>query len=287
MSFWKKVFIATLLMVFSVQNASAVVDFNQQKDKRGVVATGFTDFPPFGETFYKETRHGTEVDYYDNLIFSTFIDEFLQNLNMTVQYQYQDKNYADSVRQVRAGNIDIIMGMYYGTKLYDGLDYIIPAVFNNPVTVIMLPSRINEIKSTSDLQKLKGGILEREHLSDYVVVEMKNYNLKKVKEPYELFRMLFSGEIDYIFASYYTGVIESSRLGLRNKVSFSKQAIWDMPVFIGVSKVSQHRNFLVNRLTKYIDDKANLDRLKQKINEKVQRQEAEGLQVVPPVFVKE
>lgn len=287
MSFWKKVFTAAFLTVLCTQNSFAVVDFSQQKDNKGIIVTGFTDFPPFGEAFYKETRHGIEIDYYDNKILEGFIKDFLQDLNVAATFQYRDKAYEDTVRDVRTGKIDVLLGMYYGTKLYDGLDYIIPAVINNPVTVMMLPTRINEIKNTEDLKKLKGGILAKEHFSDYVSSEIKKFPVKKFDKPYDLFKQLFAGEIDYIFSGYYTGVIESSKLGLRSKIAFSKRAIWDMPLFIGVSKASKYHSFLVQRLTKFTDNKENIAKINQQLNQAIAEYEAESLRTVPPIFVNE
>lgn len=287
MKLWKTIIVTISLIVLGGTCAWAIVDFNQQSNSRNITLTGFTDFPPFGETLYKESRRGIELDRTDNPIFQAFIEDFAKDHNMFLNYQYNDKDYTASVRQVRAGSIDVILGMYYGTKLYEGLDIIIPAVTNNPITLITLPEKSKSIKNLNDLKKMKGGMLEKEHLSDYVIAELKNFDIEKVADPYEMYRMLFTGEIDYIFSSYYNGVIETSKLGLRNKVTFSKQSIWDMPLFIGISKASPNHKYLSNRLTNYVDNEENIKKFKKLLDAEIARRELEGQYVVPPIFINE
>ena len=160
------------------------------------------------------------------------------------------------------------------------------SILNNPMTAVMLPNRIGEVKKMDDLKKLKGGMDSREHLAGYVSKAMKNYNVEYIDNSEELYKKLFTGEIDYVFTSYYYGIVQTSRLGIRNQVSFTKQSLWDMPLFIGVSKTSRHRKSLYATLTKMLSNKQYEQEMKQHLIETIQRIERENAGVVPPAFVK-
>ena len=88
-----------------------------------------------------------------------------------------------------------------------------------------------------------------------IVIKMNNND--------ELFRKLITGEIDYIFITYWYGMAESIKLGITDMVSFSKRGVWTMPLFIGVSKMSSSRTALLHYLTEWISQ----DELRQKIKD--------------------
>lgn len=286
----KKILMLFSALFFWAADAQAVVDFNTVTEDRSITVSGFTDYPPFGYMTYKVVDlHGEthkEVDKRFN-IFQELLNDFGRENHMRINYIYPEGAYEDMIRQVRSGDIDMVLGMYHETKLYEGLDYIVPAVISNPITLIMLPSRTGEIKNLEDLKKMKGAMLSFETLSDYVAEQMKQYNVERVEKPYDIFKKLFTGEIDYIFAGYYTGIIEASKLGLRNYITFSKQIIWDIPLFIGVSKTSEDRRFLIGRLGKFCER----DDIKEKFNKflanEIHRYETMNKQIVPPVFIKD
>ena len=68
--------------------------------------------------------------------------------------------------------------------------------------------------------------------------------------------------------------------------SYIKSPLWDMPLFIGVSKTSRHRKSLYATLTKMLSNKQYEQEMKQHLIETIQRIERENAGVVPPAFVK-
>ena len=103
----------------------------------------------------------------------------------------------------------MILGMYHETELYKGLEAVYPSIMSNPITVFMLPNRINEVQKIEDLKKLRGVGITKEHYSDYVAEQIKQYNLEMVDTPYELFERLFTKKADYIMVSQYYGLVEA------------------------------------------------------------------------------
>ena len=282
MNFWKKIFTAAVLAVILPQAANAVVDFNPVQRQTTIRCTGFMDYPPFGVYTIRQLKYNQSRREYTS-IFSNMTVDFFNAHSLHPEF-VSDTDYADLVRQVRAGDIDVIFGIYYGTKIYDGLDYVIPAVADNPVTIIMLPERVGEIRQLSDLKKLKGGQFADDRFSGYVQKELKEFQVQTESDTTEMFKKLYNKKIDYIIASYYLGVVKASELGLLNKLSFSKQAVWNMPLFIGVSKASKYHDSLLRSLTAYVEKKENRDKFSRDLQDIVREYERKSLRTVPPIL---
>ncbi len=282
----KKILLAAFLMLFSAQNATALVNFSETKKEREITAAGFPDYPPFGYGITQIDQDNKKQAGRREYLFQELLDDFAKENNANVVYLDHLTDYNSIIREVRSGDIDVLLGMYHDSKLYSGLDYVLPAPVSNPITLMTLPGRRNEIKSLEDVKKLKGAILEKEILSDFVTEQMKDYDVIKIRDPNELFKKLFTKEIDYVFTGYYTGLIEASKLGLRNYVVFSKQIIWDIPVFIGVSKVSEDRKFLIGRLGKYLERQDVQEKFKKRLLNVIHQFEIMNNSVTPPMYTK-
>lgn len=272
-----------LLLLITLLTANAVtaqmVELKKEKNrvKEELKVAAFLDYPPFG--------HYADPPYRDSFssIFQPIISEYAEKQNFEVSYVLK-QNYAALVRDVRRGEIDMLLGMYHETAMYMGLEYIFPAAVNNPLVAIMLPGRIGEVKSRADLKKLRGGMSSHEHLSDFVAQELKQYQIKKFDKSYDMYERLFAGEIDYIIGSQYFSLIEAIRLGIRKKVSFSKQALWNMPLFIGISKTSIHKKLLSRTFTALMEKPETTKRIQQILIDTINKIEKENIGVVPPSF---
>lgn len=284
MSKIKNIFIMLTIFLGMTDSVYAVVNFNKTDKNLVLTYTSFMDYPPFGDYHVKKERWGGITEKYDT-VFSSFAAKFFNSLDVHFK-TLKDKDYSNLVRRVRAGEADVIFGTYYNTKQYDGLDFVMPAIIDNPVVLIMLPSNVNKVKSLTDLQKLKGAILAKDKFNDFVKSELEKYNISTEKESLEVFRKLFVGEIDYIFVTYYFGVIEASKLGLRNRLSISKQAIWNMPMFIGVAKTSPHHKSIMQSLINFSEKTENKKILTDALADKVREYEQKSLRITPPIFSK-
>lgn len=280
-----KAFSCLLLIMLTTANAQAVVymddDAKRGEGKKLITLTGFVDYAPLG--YMQDPNY--IYSPYEN-IFEPLMSDFAQLYNLELNYIYK-KDYNALIREVRSGKIDIILGIYHQTKIYNGIDYVFPSILNNPVMVVMLPHRIDEISTVEDLKKLKGGISDKERLSDYVASELDYFQVERFPDYDRLFEKLFKGEIDYAFVSQYSGLIAVSRLGLRNKVSFAKQMIWNMPLFIGVGKMSPNRKYLLPRLVKFCEDANNKQKLEQHLIKTINDIETKYLGAVPPNYAEE
>lgn len=276
-----KLLVLLLMINLVFSNAQAMVELKKEKNtrKEELKVTAFLDYPPFGNY--------VNPPYLESFtsIFQPLVAEYAEKQNFEVSYVIS-KNYATLVRDVRRGEIDLLLGMYHETNMYKGLEYIFPAAINNPIVAIMLPQRISEVKMKADLLKLRGGMSSHEHISDYVNKELKEYKIKKFATSEEMYEKLFAGEIDYILGSQYYSLIEASRLGIRKKVSFSKQSMWNMPLFWGVSKMSPHKKLLTRTLTSLMEKPETIERIQNILIETINKIEKDNIGVVPPAYTK-
>lgn len=272
---FRKILLLTALAVFFGHGAAAQVQFGvPKKISNSILRTvAFMDYYPLGRT---------TSGHYEGL-FDEFLLDFRTFANFAAE-TFRDDDYAETIRRGAKGRADIILGMYSDTGIYADLKFIYPAAIDNPVHLVMLPSRIGEIKKVADLQKLKGAVDSREHWSDFVRDQMENFNLEKVDNSYDLYGKLMRGEIDYIFTTYWFGMAEMIKLGVQNMVSVSKKSIWNMPVFIGISKISTERDYLSHNLTQWLSRQEVRDKIKERAIAILRQIEEENKGTVPPSY---
>lgn len=283
----------TLAIAFGISNPAAaqIKNVTLKTDAYDTISViGFTNYPPVGY-FEKQLKYEDREDAFIEVyrtVFENLLEEFAQATGKRIKFvNEKEDDYHELIRKVRGGKIDMALGIYHETKLYEGLEIIFPSLINNPISIIMLPKNAGKIKNLSQLKKLKGAVSSREYLSDFVSEQMKEYNLEYIDEPEKMFEKLYTGEIDYVFASYFFGIIESSKLGLRDKLSFSKQVIWNMPLFLGISKLSPNRNYLVGKLTSYSEKPESKTKMENKLREMIMEFELKNRGVVPPPYSRE
>lgn len=281
----KKILVSSMLIGLILLWAAAGSAFVRYEDKhpkkvREVRITGFLDYAPFGYTEHPDEKLFGKFF----TVFQPMIDTVQQENNLKILYELSKRNFPAQVQDVRRGEIDVVLGAYHQTEMFRGLELIYPAALINPVTVFMLPNRIDEVNSTADLKKLKGVRTSKEIYSDFVEEQLKEYNIETVDNSYDLFERLFTKKADYILISQYYGLIEASKLGLRSQISVAKQTLWQIPMFIGVSKLSRERKMISQKLTRYLEEPENQKIIQQNLIRLIDEAEANAQGIVPPTF---
>lgn len=272
--------IASLTAAF--RQASAFVRYEDKHPKKvtEVHMTGYIDYAPFG---YVDNPNTLVYGKFHTL-FQPMIDYIIKEANLKMHYDLQQRTVDDLIQKVRAGDIDFMVGAYYETEKFKGLYLLYPAAVYNPITVFMLPNRINEVKSTEDLKKLKGVRNVDEAFSDYVEKQLEPLNLIEAENSYDMFEKLFTKKADYIVTSYYYGMIEATKLGIQKQVAPAKQTLWNIPMFVGVSKTSRHRDLIAKRLTSWLHNAENLKVLQASLQQMIKEIEQKYAGTVPPTF---
>lgn len=281
----KKILVSSMLIGLILLWAAAGSAFVRYEDKhpkkvREVRITGFLDYAPFGYTEHPDEKLFGKFF----TVFQPMIDTVQQENNLKILYELSKRDFPAQVQDVRRGEIDVVLGAYHQTEMFRGLELIYPAALINPVTVFMLPNRIDEVNSTADLKKLKGVRTSKEIYSDFVEEQLKEYNIETVDNSYDLFERLFTKKADYILISQYYGLIEASKLGLRSQISVAKQTLWQIPIFIGVSKLSRERKMISQKLTRYLEEPENQKIIQQNLIRLIDEAEANAQGIVPPTF---
>ena len=96
--------------------------------------------------------------------------------------------------------------------------------------------------------------------------------------------IIITKKADYILISQYYGLIEASKLGLRGQISVAKQTLWQIPMFVGISKLSRERKMLTQKLTRYLEKPENQEIIKQNLIRLVNEAEINAQGIVPPTF---
>ncbi|MBR1605547.1 MAG: transporter substrate-binding domain-containing protein [Alphaproteobacteria bacterium] len=272
--------LAGLLFLMCAQ-AFALVEEKQGglKTHERLWVTSFLNYPPFGQI----NKYGDGID----TAFQPLLDLIKSEAKIGIEYAVQD-TYSKRMFGVVNGDIDLVLGAYYDSEEYLGMDMIYPSLLNNPLVVVTMPYKSLNIKTRDDLKNLKGAMDSRERLADYVSKDLKNYQIEKFDTSEKLYEQLFVGNVDYILTSRYYGALEQAKLGIRDMVLMSKQALWDMPLFIGVSKVTVKSDYITKTIKKVL--KPHQEEIKsaieQRVIEEIRRADEASDGVVPPSFVK-
>lgn len=281
----KKLIISCMMLTLTLLWAAAGSAFVRYEDKLpkkvySVRMTGFCDYSPFGYVPVLDDGAFGRLSTF----FQPMLDSLTDENNIRLDYIRDECNLENQIRDVRRGQIDLILGAYHQTDLFEGLELIYPAAIINPITIFMLPQRIDEIKTLDDMKKLKGVRSSKEIYNDFVENQLKEYNIETVDNSYDLFERLFTKKADYILISQYYGLMEASKLGLRQHIGVAKQTLWRIPMFVGISKLSSNRALLRQKLTRYLADPQNQEILRQSLIRMVDEAEANAYGVVPPTF---
>lgn len=121
-----------LTIVLLAETATAqMVELKKEKNrvKEELKVAAFLDYPPFGNYANPPYR-----DSFSS-IFQPIVEDYAAKQNFEVTYVIT-KNYSTLVRDVRRGEIDMLLGMYHETAMYMGLEY----VFRRRSTIRLSPS---------------------------------------------------------------------------------------------------------------------------------------------------
>lgn len=235
----KKFWLILLSVMLLYSSASAEEDnklikkINYLQDTVQVV--GLPDFPPF--SYYERGADGYVLK-------GAFIRPIMQiakqrKIDINPIHILNSEKYAVKLLliDVRAGTYQMFIGANSDTKLYKGLELVFPSIISNPIHIITLPDKQQNIKSFDDLKTLRGIICRSEYFSDFVLRKAKELNVTIVDTPYDAYKMLFTDQADYMLGSLYYNKIMAIRNGIENDLAFSNMPLYKTPVFIALSKV--------------------------------------------------
>lgn len=270
------IFIFLLAITTCYNNSKAESPRNA---KSSIIIGGYKDYMPIGYS-YDDDNNNYQT------IFIAIKEKIRKDFSRPgVSMLLYDMSDSDSIeKDIRTGKIDIFIGGYNQTKKFENLHLLFPAILSNPVTFFVLPERVSSLKTAEDIVPLKGVRYAKEVFSDFVEGKLQKLKIETVDSTYDMFEKLFTREVDYILTGYYFGIIEAMKLGVRHQIATSKNPLWNIPVFIGISQISPHRDKLARYISSYYQDDNNVSEVKDNLRKILEQIENEYIGIVPPTF---
>ena len=282
----KKVAAVFGMICFLITNAEAV-NMVQKEDilNRRLSLAGLSDFPPF--SYYDEDRglYTLQGVFLQPLkeAFASYSFKFVPYSLTKEQYE----NPALFLIAAKSGEINVFIGAMSDTKLFSGLELIYPASVSNPIHILTTAEGSDKIKSTADLRNLKGVVCTQEYFSDFVLRKLKDFNIEYVATPLDAYEKLFTAEVDYMIGSSYFNRLMASRYGLNHYISYSKNPIFIILLFIAISRMTpvweEYAKVFRTELAKPSFGLA----VKREILDFITREEEKYDGIVPPTFAKQ
>ncbi len=228
---------------------------------------GFKDYPPFSwtelnERLYKDT--GVKVYTYHGFI----LDSLKQSFN-DLQIKYISDlafdNFNDALKAMLRGNADFLFTGYYIDEAKSGMDYIYPAYFGNPFIVLSRKTKKINIDDLSELKGLKGVVRREEEVESLIRGLLPtDTKLEVVDGAEKAFRMLLSGDADFMITSPYAAYAESKRFKIRDKLHFGTKVVRHVKYFMAFSKMSpcrQYKDMFTKQINERFQNKAEIEKL--------------------------
>lgn len=148
-------------------------------------------------------------------------------------------SWADAQAAARDGKADMIFGIYRNDERAQYLDYVQPAFMFDDVAVFVAKGKAFPFKGQDDLIGKKGVTNEGESYGNDFDAFMKDkLDVARTNGIDEAFKVLLSGNADYLIAGYYPGVAEAAKAGMKDEVEVLDQALLTAEMFVAFSKKS-------------------------------------------------
>lgn len=218
--------------------------------------------------------------------FAPVISTIAKRTKVYLKFLYNEDEYKEEVTAFERGSNyrAALFGVPKEYYPYSKNEYIYPAFFENKLHVITIRGAGIVINTKEDLLKYKGIYVEKDNLSSFIVKDFSNYKMLQVKDYSVAFEKLFTKEADYIVAGYYPSQIEAYKLGVRDYVSYSKDAIWKNPLFLRIHFKALN-NPMIEKLKRYLrteEFKQARDKSLEDVLE-IYKKNTQG--VIPPMYI--
>ena len=227
---------------------------------------GFTDYAPFLWIKYDPTAKKNQEYSYHGFIAKPFMST-MKDMGVVYIRAMNFKDYDDTLLAAKNGKLDIIMSTYFQGKEEAFVDYVYPSYFGNHMVVV---SRADKKVVVNDLSELSGkiGVLREEEGVEPLIRGLLPSDTKVhvVRGAEAAFKMLMSGEADFMITSPYAAVAEARRFKIWKDVYIGEKSMRLVQLFISFSKRSRCRYFkktFAHEFMKYFKDPAEREKMMQ------------------------
>lgn len=221
-------------------------------------------------------------------VFLPLIKKIAEKSKIYIRFIYNPKGYEEDKKIFERGDSHINALFAVPKEFYPHSknEYLYPAFFENKLHVITIRGGTVVINNKEDLYKYKGGYINQDCLSSFIVKDFSKYKMVSFNDYATAFEMLFTKKVDYLVAGYYPSQIEAYKIGVRDYISYSKDAIWKNPLFIRINyKLNNNPN--IESLKRYMrteEFKETRDKALEDVLE-IYKKNTQG--IVPPMYIGE
>lgn len=190
-------------------------------------------------------------------VFNKIFLDMEDAINIQISFKYSKDEYQEYVENFERGNqafLDDIRARFavpYEEYPYSKNSYIYPAFFENRIHLMMSTDNKLSFHGKEALKNYKGVYVKTDNFPKYILKDFNYLGIEECANYDEALEKLLTGKIDYIAASYYTGIIEAYKKGVRNFVAYSKDPVWKISLFLrALPQLMQNKK--LNDLKKYL-----------------------------------
>ena len=271
-----------MLLGFSSFNAEAfsILTRKEGSNVQLLRITSYSDYFPFGAAI------GNSRDFLAlDSLFSDVFEQYILPKDYRLEF-VAFENLEETLSALHDNKAEVFVGAYYASNDFEKLDFVFPAVLVNPVHLMMTPDKISMVKKLDDLKNLKGIYNSKEHFADYTIQKLKEMNVEPVESADEAYKKILTGEADYLLGSYYYNYAKTAEMGLKDYVSFSTGALWNMPMFIAISKGAKNAKNVHELFRRLASDDVFRESVVENLKKTVKEREEASQGVVPPMYVR-
>ena len=204
---------------------------------------GFANYPPFS---WKVLVFKGDVETMDRYSYKGFVyqtvKDSLDAYDIVSEDYFQD-NFEKLKYEVKHGKTDIFFTSYYEDEKKSNVDYIYPAYFGNPFVIVSLQEKTIDAATFDALSGLRGVVRNEEGIRQLIQPSLPtDTKVEWVDGPRAAFKMLLSGQADFMISSPYAAVAEARRFKVYDKLHISQTPLKSIKLFASWSKMSQCRH---------------------------------------------
>ncbi|WP_046269435.1 substrate-binding periplasmic protein [Pseudomonas syringae] len=172
-----------------------------------LIVTGSPDAPPYLWRDPQDPRHlmGANAD---------LLTQAAGELGIKIEFLYGGKR-SQALEEVRTGRMDLLADAPLNAAQLEALDYIHPPIVQNEIMVWTRHDHSVPFNAVSELQGHPGAMSEKTRLTpSFDALARQNLTLERVSALTPAFQKLALGEVDYVLAGRYAGMVMVQTLGL-------------------------------------------------------------------------
>jgi len=220
----KKTFLASLAATLLLPGLALA-----QATCTSLTVTGHPSYPPVSEA-----KDGTLVGAAPKLV--TAIADRMDAKTTVKDYGSWDKAQAAT----RAGEADVIFGIYKNDERAKWLDYVEPPFMMDPVSIVVRKGEGFAFAAWDDLKGRKGVTNAGESFGNKFDAFMAaSLTVARADGVDKALGALMDKSADYLIIGLYPGKLEAEKLGLGPKVEFLAKPVDSFGMYVGFAKASK------------------------------------------------